>query len=137
MLVGLVTGLHDGVSATDFGIENTTEADGLAVSRPSGLVSRAMQHMLSGVFTAVDDEMYRLLALLSQTESICLEPSAVVGFSGYLRTPQIFELLGTRCKPENVTHLIWATGGSMVPDVVWQEYFTKGRKITEKSRCRP
>jgi D-serine dehydratase len=93
-----------------------------------------MQHLLSGAFTVADDEMYRLLALLSETENICLEPSAVVGGAGYLRSPQIFELLPVRCKPENVTHLIWATGGSMVPDAVWQEYFTKGQEI-QKNEC--
>ncbi|TKB06519.1 D-serine ammonia-lyase [Desulforhopalus sp. IMCC35007] len=131
MLLGLVTGLHDGVSATEFGIENTTAADGLAVSRPSGLVSRTMQYLLSGAFTVADDEMYRLLALLSETENIRLEPSGVVGGAGYLRIPQIFDLLPVRCKQENVTHLIWATGGSMVPDAVWQQYFTKGKEIIE------
>ena len=132
MLVGLVTGLHDAVSATDFGIENKTIADGLAVSRPSGLVSRTMQHLLSGIFTVDDNEMYGLLTLLAKCENIHLEPSALVGFSGYTR---IEKHLGERgqCLQQHANHLIWATGGSMVPDEVWHEYNAQGTTYLENS----
>ena len=127
MLVGLVTGLHDAVSATDFGIENKTIADGLAVSRPSGLVSRTMQHLLSGIFTVDDKEMYGLLALLGQCENIRLEPSALVGFSGYSRIAEYADDV-LDCTQQNAHHLIWATGGSMVPDEVWHDYNEQGIK---------
>lgn len=133
MLVGLATGLHDEVSATDFGVENKTIADGLAVSRPSGLVSRTMQYLLSGIFTVDDQEMYRLLTLLAKRENIHLEPSALVGFSGYCRIEKVLENLSGNMQQQNTTHLVWATGGSMVPEVVWQEYNTKGIDILEKS----
>lgn len=127
MLVGLVTGLHDAVSATDFGIENITIADGLAVSRPSGLVSRTMQHLLSGIFTVDDKEMYELLTLLGQCENIRLEPSALVGFSGYSRIAEYADDV-LDCTQQNAHHLIWATGGSMVPDEVWHDYNEEGIK---------
>ena len=134
MLVGLVTGLHNAVSANDFGIINNTIADGLAVSRPSGLVSRTMQYLLSGIFTVDDKEMYELLTLLAQCENIRLEPSALVGFSGYTRIKEYVDDT-VECKQDNVNHLIWATGGSMVPDDVWSEYNEQGIKHLENSVC--
>ncbi|MCP4338349.1 MAG: D-serine ammonia-lyase [Desulfobulbaceae bacterium] len=136
MLVGLATGLHDAISAQQLGIANKTIADGLAVSRPSGLVCRTMQQMLTGIFTVLDDEMYCLLAMLAQSEDIHLEPSALVGFSGFSRIGQVWEKIGfSPEKLKHTNHLIWATGGNMVPDPVWQEYFKQGEKrINDKYR---
>lgn len=134
MLVGLATGLNDGVAATDFGVENKTIADGLAVSRASGLVCRTMQHLLSGIFTVEDEEMYHFLSLLSQSENLQLEPSALVGFSGYRRCKTALDGVLTPQQQKNITHLVWATGGSMVPESVWQEYNKIGIEHIENSR---
>ncbi len=51
MFLGVYTGRHEQVSVQDFGIDNRTAADGLAVGRPSGFVSRAMQRLLDGATT--------------------------------------------------------------------------------------
>ncbi|BHH82116.1 D-serine ammonia-lyase [Desulforhopalus sp. 52FAK] len=134
LLVGLATGLHDAVSAKDFGVTNSTIADGLAVSRPSGLVCRAMKSLLSGVFTVDDDEMFLLLSLLDQCESLRLEPSALVGFSGYCRSKSALNSKLTSRDQHNVTHLVWATGGSMVPEDVWLEYDKHGIDRIENRR---
>lgn len=128
VLLGLVTGLYEKVSAEYFGLECKTIADGLAVSRPSGLVCRAMEKLLSGSFTVADDELYVLLSLLNSTENLRLEPSALAGFSGYCRSEQLLQELMTPQRRRNATHLVWATGGSMVPDDVWQEYNIEGLK---------
>jgi D-serine dehydratase len=132
MMVGLSTGLHDSISSQDLGIQNKTIADGLAVSRPSGLVSHIMEHILSGIFTVKDNEMYRLLAVLAKCENIRLEPSAVAGFSGVPRIVELWERLGIAADPKNATHLVWATGGNMVPDNIWEKYHIQGVNLLRK-----
>lgn len=129
MMVGLATGLHDAISAQDLGIANKTIADGLAVSRPSGFVSRIMQHVVSGVFTVPDDEMSCLLALLAGCEGIRLEPSALAGFFGVPGVVRLSGEIGFSANSERVTHLVWATGGSMVPDDIWRRYFERGMSL--------
>jgi D-serine dehydratase len=65
MLLGILTGLHDGIAVQDIGIDNITAADGLAVGRASGFVGRAMQRLLDGFYTISDQRMYDLLGLLT------------------------------------------------------------------------
>lgn len=135
MLLGVYTGLHDAVSVQDFGIDNITAADGLAVGRPSGFVGKAMQRLIDGYYTVQDEELYALLALLERTESLRLEPSALAG------VPGITHVLSTdaseyqeriQLTPDrlaNATHLVWATGGSMVPAAEMDLYLSKGNQI--------
>ncbi len=61
MLLGVHTGLHDGISVQDIGIDNKTAADGLAVGRPSGFVGRAMQRLIDGYFTISEGDSCVLL----------------------------------------------------------------------------
>ncbi|PRB81277.1 D-serine ammonia-lyase [Pseudomonas sp. MYb185] len=133
MLLGVYTGLHDEISVQDFGIDNITAADGLAVGRPSGFVGKAMQRLIDGYYTISDEEMYALLALLEQQEGIRLEPSALAGVPGIARIlsadqeayRQRLQLSAEALA--NATHLAWATGGSMVPDDEMAAYLAKGR----------
>ena len=124
MLLGVHTGLHERISVQDIGIDNVTAADGLAVGRPSGFVGRAMQRLIDGYATVTDEELYRLLALLEQTQGLRLEPSAVAGFAGIapvLAAPQYQQHL------DAATHLVWGTGGSMVPQAEMAAYVARGR----------
>ncbi|KKO61994.1 D-serine dehydratase [Janthinobacterium sp. KBS0711] len=126
MLLGVYTGLHDGISVQEIGIDNLTAADGLAVGRPSGFVGRAMQRLIDGYATVSDEDLYRLLATLEQTEQLRLEPSAVAGFAGIpavLAAPQYQPHL------ETATHLVWGTGGSMVPEAEMSAYVARGRAL--------
>ena len=126
MLLGVHTGLHERISVQDIGIDNVTAADGLAVGRPSGFVGRAMQRLIDGYATVTDEELYRLLALLEQTQGLRLEPSAVAGFAGIpavLAAPQYQPHL------ETATHLVWGTGGSMVPEAEMAAYVARGRAL--------
>jgi len=47
MLIGLLTGLHEKVSVYDFGLDNKTDADGLAVGSPSGFVGKNLINNLT------------------------------------------------------------------------------------------
>lgn len=129
MLLGLATGLHDGVSVQEFGIDNHTAADGLAVGRPSRFVGRTVEHMLSGCFTVTDERMYRLLRQMADEEDIRLEPSALAGVPGmgYLCGAEGAGYVAAHgLRLENAAHIAWATGGSMVPPEIWRDYYAKG-----------
>ena len=133
MLLGVHTGLHDAVSVQDFGIDNVTAADGLAVGRPSGFVGRAMQRLIDGYCTVADEELFRLLALAWQEEGVKLEPSALAGVPGMvrvLRAPDYLERIGiSPARLANATHLVWGTGGSMVPEDEFAAYVERGCKL--------
>lgn len=130
MLLGLMTGLHDKVSVQDIGVDNVTEADGLAVGRPSGFVGRTIEPFLSGTYTVSDEMLYKLLRELVDTEGIYLEPSALAGMIGpiilgkegsdYLQKHQLTD------KMSKGTHIVWGTGGSMVPEEMMKQYYRKG-----------
>ncbi|AJG58833.1 MULTISPECIES: D-serine ammonia-lyase [Bacillus] len=133
MLIGLMTGLHDKIAVQDIGIDNVTDADGLAVGRPSGFVGKTMEPFLSGDYTVSDEELYRLLKELADTENIYLEPSALAGMIGpvrvckedaYLQKQQLME------KMQKGTHIVWGTGGSMVPEDVMNGYYKTGEALT-------
>ena len=117
MLLGVYTGLHDEIAVQDLGIDNVTAADGLAVGRASGFVGRAMERLLDGFYTLSDQSMYDMLGWLAQEEGIRLEPSALAGMAGPVRVPV----------STNATHLVWATGGGMVPQEEMAKYLAKGR----------
>ena len=122
MLLGLMTGLHENISVADIGLDNKTVADGLAVGRPSGFVGKTLEQLISGSFTIKDKTLYELLALLADTENILLEPSALAGMTGPIH-------LTTQGVPlKKTTHIVWATGGGMVPSQEMQIYYEKGKQ---------
>lgn len=135
MLLGMLTEKNEQVSVQDFGIDNATEADGLAVGRASGFVGRTLENLLSGIYTVDDNELYVLLSTLIDLEGIYLEPSALAGVPGiaelfknevtsnYLKDNNLTE------KISNITHIAWATGGSLVPQEIMHSYYKKGIEI--------
>lgn len=137
MLLGLMTGLHDKISVQEFGIDNMTAADGLAVGRPSGFVGKTLAKDISGVVTIDDKTLYRLLKMLADSENIFLEPSALAGFMGVIK---LFETSGQQYLNNchltdhmpNAVHIVWGTGGSMVPKDIMQDFYQKGREEEEK-----
>lgn len=135
MLLGLMTGCHDKVSVQDFGIDNKTAADGLAVGRASHFVGRTIEPFLGGSYTITDEHMYRLLASMIDTEALKLEPSALAGAAGpkwicdtpegrnYIRNLHLENVM------DQAVHIVWATGGSMVPEAVMNSYYEKGKRL--------
>lgn len=131
-LLGQLTGLQDKVSVQDFQLDNKTDADGLAVGRASGFVGDIMGHLLSGCYTIDDSRLYSFLKHLADTEHLLLEPSALAGFYGPIQlTSQpsgkkyIEDHIGHEAM-KKAHHIVWGTGGSMVPDDVMKEYYAKG-----------
>lgn len=118
MLLGLATGKHDKISVEDIGLDNKTEADGLAVGRPSAFVGKIMDKLLTGSFTIEDKKLYVFLKALYKEENIFLEPSALAGFLGPIFT-------ASKYRDENITHMCWGTGGSLVPEDSKIEFLNK------------
>ena len=132
MLRGRATGKHSHISVQDIGIDGITAADGLAVGRASGFVGKFMEPFLSGCYTVSDERLYRFLAQLADSENIFLEPSALAGMYGPILT-QTDAAFRPYQAPEGAAHIVWATGGSMVPAEEMQAYYNTGRK--ETSNC--
>lgn len=138
MLIGSMTKEHEKICVQDFGIDNITAADGLAVGRPSGFVGRTLQNLLSGIYTIEDDNLYLLLSLLADSEDIYLEPSALAGMAGPVNLintkpgRDYIERLQLTQRMDNATHIVWATGGSMVPKEEMERYYKKGKVLMSK-----
>lgn len=134
MLLGMATGYHNKICVQDFGIDNKTIADGLAVGRASGFVGTLMESFLSGCYTVDDKQLYRFLAQLADTENLYMEPSALAGVMGpvYMAGEMGAEYLADKSLAkhmQNSTHLIWGTGGNMVPQEDMKRYYAEGKAL--------
>ena len=131
MLAG--TGAHP--SVYDWGLTNRTEADGLAVPRASLLAAALMRPLLSGVFTVADDTLFAHLVQVLDSLGECIEPSAAAGFAGpalltgtpagqaWLRSSGVGGVL------QQATHLVWTTGGLLVPEAQYRDFVQHGRAV--------
>lgn len=129
MLLGMATGLQDGISVKEIGIDGKTDADGLAVGRPSAFVGRVIEPMLSGIATVEDKKLYDLMRGLLDSEDIFIQPSSCASVATLIR-PKDMEKYVKKMKLEDkmkqATHIAWATGGCMVPKETREEYLQKG-----------
>ena len=116
MTLSLITGLNEKICCADIGLDGKTAADGLACGRASYLVSALMGSMVEGCYTITDEELYPFLAALKDTGGIFIEPSSTASFIG----PALVNKPGT--------HILWATGGSMVPQEEADAYYNKGKE---------
>ena len=133
MLLGMATGENNRISVQDFGLDNRTAADGLAVGRASGFVGALMLPFISGCYSLEDKRLFHMLTALADTEDIYLEPSALAGMYGPVLTeksPQFrnyIEKENLRALMIQGTHVVWATGGSMVPKNEMASYYKQGK----------
>ncbi|MGQ4068292.1 D-serine ammonia-lyase [Enterococcus mundtii] len=130
MLLGLYTELNDKISVEDIGIDGRTAADGLAVGRSSRLVGKIIDPILFAETTVQDDRLYEYLALLADTESIFVEPSSAAGIASFVDVNKYLSKIDSSIK--NGTHLIWGTGGNMVPKEEMSIYYNTGKKLLSK-----
>lgn len=133
MILGMATGKHGDISIGEIGIDGRTAADGLAVGRASSFVGRLMAPFMSGCYTLSDDRMYQMLAMLADTEKVYLEPSALAGMYGavLLASRDEFSDYGA---VEGATHIVWATGGGMVPQEEMRKYYLTGKQQENQDR---
>lgn len=143
MLADATQGAGQHPSVYDWGLTNCTEADGLAVPRASLLAAALMQPLLSGVFTVADDTLFAHLVQVLDTLNERVEPSAAAGFSGpamlvgttagqaWLRSSGVDSVL------HQATHLVWTTGGLLVPDAQYQAFVQRGRAVLAGRGAQP
>jgi len=137
MLARFMTGVPE-ISVHDVGLDNVTEADGLAVGRASEFAYAMVRELVSGIFTVRDDDMFRYLYRLRTTQGIAIEPSAAAGFAGPAMLWDTAE--GRRYLDERnlrpvlaqATHLLWTTGGALVPAGEYQRFFDRGQALAAK-----
>lgn len=134
MLLGIVSGLHNGICVQDIGLTGMTQADGLAVGRPSQFVGKTIRHLVDGIFTLKDEKLYRYMKALTDSQNLFIEPSACAAFEGAVRmeTDQICRRYlresGLSERMDQAVHIVWATGGSLVPEKIRQEYMQQCRE---------
>jgi D-serine dehydratase len=87
-----------------------------------GLVSRLVEPLLDACATVNDDELCTQVAALHHHHGLRLEPSATAG-AGSLRQLLVSEdgrvlreTLRRTCAIDEAVHILWATGGSLIPD---------------------
>lgn len=128
MLIGMATGKHDEISVAELGLSGLTEADGLAVGRASAFVGRLMEDELSGIATIEDRKLYYLMKGLLETEDLFIEPSACASFGALIRPQDMKKYIEEnhlQTMMKKATHIVWATGGSLVPKEMVEEYLAK------------
>lgn len=85
-----------------------------------------MTSLLFGSCTVNDHQLYLYLKSLKDHENIFIEPSATSGFQGL---KYIHDL---NYDSENATHLVWSTGGNMVPENEQKIYYQEAVDIEKR-----
>ncbi|OWT68245.1 MULTISPECIES: D-serine ammonia-lyase [unclassified Achromobacter] len=122
-----------GISVYDVGMDNVTEADGLAVPVASELAYAQMRHLIAGVATTADATLFADLAALHDTLGLQVEPSAASALSGprmLLSDPAGAAYLRAQVPSDDLarsTHIVWSTGGRFVPAQEFQGFLARGR----------
>ncbi|GAB3793418.1 D-serine ammonia-lyase [Virgibacillus kimchii] len=129
VLTGLVTGEKDKISVQDIGLDNRTEADGLAVGRPSTFASGISEQLVSGIYTFEDPILFTLLSMLADSEKTYLEPSAAAGLLGPFKITDSDYMERNQINTGNATHIAWATGGGLVPEEEMDDFYRRGKSL--------
>lgn len=106
-MLSMISKQYGKISVGEIGLDGKTIADGLAVNRASKFVSEMMKPLVSGSLSVCDERLIEYQKIIKEDMDLYLEPSATAGFAGFEKMYSQF------CK--DATHVIWATGGGMVP----------------------
>lgn len=123
VFAALARGGGEAVSVYDYGLDNETIADGLAVPRASELVLDCVGQDIDAAI-ALPDTMARDWVKRAWADArLKLEPSAAMSLAAIAPSkaalsgaPDITAKLDFR----NAVHVAWATGGSLMPDADFQ-----------------
>ena len=118
--LGMASGKGSEICVQDIGLSGRTAADGLAVARPSAFACERMKPMMSGAFTTTDERMAVWQETISELEKIRLEISACAGFEGLMfggSTPwkQYVHDHDLEAHMDQAVHIVWGTGGGLMP----------------------
>lgn len=134
-LVSLLAEEGTNPSVYDVGLDNKTEADGLAVPQASECAVAVMRPTIAGVFTVADETLFKHLHRAAVEENLSIEPSAAAAFDGpdwlvnspagrkYLEDHHLLPHMSS------ATHILWTTGGLFVPTEEYEKFFAKGATL--------
>ena len=107
-------------SVYDYGLDNRTAADGLAVGRASSLVLEVVGDAIDAAVSVDDGTMFRTAQRAWRDAGLKLEPSAATALASV--GPLIEAARGRQGWPDlaGAVHVAWATGGSMLPAAEWE-----------------
>jgi D-serine dehydratase len=114
MLVQLACGLARPVSVYEAGLTNRTLADGLACATASQFSARVVAPLVEAVVTVQDHPMLRWVDAAWRVAGLRLEPSAAAAFEACACVERQASL------PPAHTHVLWTTGGALLPDAVFE-----------------
>ncbi|MFW5789661.1 MAG: D-serine ammonia-lyase [Bacillota bacterium] len=103
--------------------DGKTVADGLAVRKPSPLVMETAGNLFAGGYILDDTKILKSMALLFDLESLKVEPSAAAGITGPRLVNQVLKENNFNNLANEAIHIVWLTGGSMLPEKDWQNYY--------------
>ena len=88
-------------------------------------LGETVKAIVSGGFTVSDERLFADLHALYETEGLFVEPSACAGFAGAVELSKMTDYLessGLGAHWENAAHIVWATGGALVPEGECENY---------------
>lgn len=107
------------VHVSELGLDNRTIADGLAVPRASPLALAVVGRMIDAVVAVNDEALLDQVRSVWRTAGLRLEPAAAAGFAAvvpWLQHLQQTVPSGPLPAWRNAVHVVWTTGGSLLPD---------------------
>jgi D-serine dehydratase len=114
VMVALASGSSQPPSVYEYGMNNRTLADGLAVPRASRFVMESVGDAVDAVVAVEDSDMLAWTRRAWREAGLRLEPSAAAAFAAIKPFSTAAKSRGWTT--DQAIHIAWATGGSRLPD---------------------